>query len=170
MHPRKNLVNLFKSFDKFKQADQRGIKLLIAGAKMWWTNEIREAYESMHFKEDVIFTGRVSDADLSRLMASALALTYVSYFEGFGIPILEAFHCGTPVITSTLTSMPEVAGDAALLVDPFSVDSIVSSMHFIADDAVLRNQLIVKGHKQQGLFSWNATAEKLWNTIERTVS
>jgi glycosyltransferase involved in cell wall biosynthesis len=170
LHPRKNLVNLFKAFDKFKQADQRGIKLLIAGAKMWWTNDIREAYESMQFKDDVIFTGRVSDIDLSRLMASALALTYVSYFEGFGIPILEAFHCGTPVITSTLTSMPEVAGDAALLVDPFSTDSIVSSMHFIADDAVLRNQLIEKGHKQQELFSWKSTAEKLWNTIERTVS
>jgi len=170
LHPRKNLTNLFKAFDKFKHADQRGIRLVIAGAKMWWTNEIRQAYEQMQYKEDVIFTGRVSDQELSNLMASALALTYVSYFEGFGIPILEAFNCGIPVITSKLTSMPEVAGDAAILVDPFSVDAITNSMHNIADDPVLRNLLISKGNRQKELFSWNTTASKLWKTIETTLS
>lgn len=170
LHPRKNLTNLFKAFDQFKHADQRGIRLVIAGAKMWWTNEIRQAYEQMQFKEDVVFTGRVSDQELSRLMASALALTYVSYFEGFGIPILEAFNSGIPVITSKLTSMPEVAGDAAILVDPFSVDAIANSMHNIADDPVLRNLLITKGNRQKELFSWNTTATKLWNSLERTLS
>lgn len=170
LHPRKNLVNLFKAFDQFKIADHRGIKLVIAGARMWWTNEIRSTFESMHYKDEVIFTGRVADDELSRLMASALALTYVSYFEGFGIPILEAFHSGTPVITSNITSMPEVAGDAALLVDPFSVNSISEAMHFIADDPVMRNLLITKGNRQKDLFSWKSTSEKLWKTIEQSFS
>ncbi len=167
LHPRKNLTNLFKAFDRFKVADQRNTKLVIAGAKMWWTNEIRVTYETMKHREDVIFTGRVSDHDLSGLLASALALTYVSYFEGFGIPILEAFCSDTPVITSNITSMPEVAGDAALLVDPFSVESISSAMICIANDPVFRKQLITKGRKQGELFSWQATAGKLWDTIER---
>ncbi len=170
LHPRKNLSNLFLSFDKFKTADQKGTKLVIAGAKMWWTNEIRASYDQMKHKEDVIFTGRVSDEDLSKLMASALALTYVSYFEGFGIPILEAFNSGTPVITSNITSMPEVAGDAALYVDPFSVESISGAMHMMSDDASLRNKLIASGNVQKEKFSWKLTADKLWNTIERTLS
>jgi glycosyltransferase involved in cell wall biosynthesis len=169
LHPRKNLVNLFKAFDQFKAADQSGIKLVISGAKMWWTNEIKMVYENMLFKKDVIFTGRIPDQDLSSLMASALALTYVSYFEGFGIPILEAFNCGTPVITSNLTSMPEIAGDAALLVDPFSVDSICSSMQILAYDPEIRNQLISKGNRQKEQFSWKITSDKLWDTIERSL-
>ena len=124
----------------------------------------------MKHKEDVVFTGRVSDLDLSRLIASALALTYVSYFEGFGIPILEAFNCETPVITSNISSMPEVAGDAALLIDPFSIESIANAMQRITNDVQIRNQLVKNGLKQKELFSWSKTAEKVWNTIETTLS
>lgn len=170
LHPRKNLVNLFKAFDLFKVRDQKGTKLVIAGVKMWWTNEIHSAYETMRFKEHVVFTGRVSDEDLSGLMSAALALTYVSYFEGFGIPILEAFNCETPVITSNITSMPEVAGDAALLVDPFSIESISNAMHMVSDDAALRANLVKKGLHQKELFSWKQTAEKLWQTIEKATT
>jgi len=169
LHPRKNLVNLFKAFDLFKQTDQNGIKLLLAGARMWWTNEIKDTFGSMKYKDDVIFTGRVSDTDLSGLMASALALTYVSYFEGFGIPILEAFHCGTPVITSGISSMPEVAGDAAILVDPFNTESIADAMRKVANDPVLRNNLIEKGIVRKELFSWEKTAGLVWNTIEKSL-
>jgi len=167
LHPRKNLVNLFKAFDQFKKSNTTGIKLLLAGARMWWTEEIRHTYESMEFRDEVIFTGRVSDRELASLMASALALTYVSYFEGFGIPILEAFQCDTPVITSNVTSMPEVAGDAALLTDPFSVNSIVEAMLKIASDVQFRNKLIVAGREQRQKFSWEMTADKLWKCIEK---
>lgn len=169
LHPRKNLVNLFKAFDQFKKTDQKGIKLLLAGARMWWTEEIRLAYENMEYKEHVIFTGRVTDQELASLMASALALTYVSYFEGFGIPILEAFSCNTPVITSNLTSMPEVAGNAALLTDPFSVPSIADAMQQIASDSKLRLKLIEQGRRQGEKFSWQQTADKLWHCIEKTI-
>ncbi|MBK7213115.1 MAG: glycosyltransferase family 4 protein [Bacteroidales bacterium] len=167
LHPRKNLTNLFRAFDAFKNADRHGIKLVIAGAKMWWTEEIRTTYEGMKFREDVVFTGRVNDNELVNLMSSALALTYVSYFEGFGIPILEAFNCETPVITSNTTSMPEVAGDAALLVDPFSVESITQALHSIADDPILRQKLVQKGSIQKNQFSWEMTSDKLWKTIEQ---
>jgi glycosyltransferase involved in cell wall biosynthesis len=169
LHPRKNLVNLFKAFDEFRKTDQRGIRLLLAGARMWWTPEIKDAYESMRYKGDVIFTGRVSDPDLAGLMASALALTYVSYFEGFGIPILEAFNCEVPVITSNLSSMPEVAGDAAMLTDPFSIESIAGAMRQVACDEELRTKLIQKGKRQKELFSWKKTAGLVWNTIETSL-
>ena len=167
LHPRKNLANLFKAFDQFKKSDTEGIKLLLAGARMWWTDEISLAYEEMEFREDVIFTGRVSDRDLTALMASALALTYVSYFEGFGIPILEAFQCDTPVITSNITSMPEVAGNAAILTDPFSITSIADAMQKVASNPDLRQKLIAAGREQRQKFSWEQTSEKLWSCIEK---
>jgi glycosyltransferase involved in cell wall biosynthesis len=169
LHPRKNLVNLFKAFDLFKKTDSKGIKLVLAGARMWWTDEIRLAYEGMEHLDDVIFTGRVTDNELAALMASALALTYVSYFEGFGIPILEAFHCDTPVITSNVTSMPEVAGNAAVLIDPFSITSIADAMQKMASDEGFREKLIVEGRKQREQFSWERTAEKLWECVEKTL-
>lgn len=167
LHPRKNLVNLFKAFDQFKKRDIKGIKLVLAGARMWWTDEIRLAYEGMEYREDVIFTGWITDPELASLMASALALTYVSYFEGFGIPILEAFQCDTPVITSNVTSMPEVAGNAAILTDPFSITSIADAMHKIASDTDFRQKLIAAGRKQSQKFSWEQTAGKLWGCIEK---
>ena len=169
LHPRKNLVNLFKAFDLFKKSDSKGIKLVLAGARMWWTDEIRLAYEGMEYCEDVIFTGRVSDRDLASLMASALALTYVSYFEGFGIPILEAFQCDTPVITSNITSMPEVAGNAAILIDPFSITSLADAMQKIASDAVFRKNLIIAGSEQRNKFSWEQTAGRLWECVEKAM-
>ena len=169
LHPRKNLVNLFKAFDQFKKSDTQGIKLLLAGARMWWTDEIRLTYEGMEYREDVIFTGRVSDQNLTELMASALALTYVSYFEGFGIPILEAFQCDTPVITSNITSMPEVAGNAAILTDPFSTTSIADAMQKIASDASFRANLITAARDQRENFSWEQTAQKLWECVEKAI-
>lgn len=165
LHPRKNLINLFKAFDQFKENDKRGMKLVLAGARMWWTDEIRTAYDGMQYRDDVIFTGRVTDMELASLMASALALTYVSYFEGFGIPILEAFHCDTPVITSNVTSMPEVAGGAAILTDPFSVTSIADAMQKVTSDEIFRQKLIFSGREQREKFSWELTATNLWNCI-----
>lgn len=167
LHPRKNLVNLFKAFDQFKKENTSGTKLVLAGARMWWTDEIRLAYEVMEHHDDVIFTGRVTDEELAALMASALALTYVSYFEGFGIPILEAFHCDTPVITSDIASMPEVAGNAAVLIDPFSIQSIADAMKKVASDSGFREKLIIAGREQRKKFSWEQTAEKLWVCIEK---
>ncbi|MCD4729972.1 MAG: glycosyltransferase family 4 protein [Bacteroidales bacterium] len=167
LHPRKNLVNLFKAFDAFKEQKNSAINLMIVGEKMWWTNEIELAYEGMKFKDEVIFSGRLEFTELQRVLASALALTYVSYFEGFGIPIVESFCAGTPVITSNITSMPEVAGDAALLVDPFSTQSITDAMLKISSDEVFRKSLIGKGKKRSDNFTWQKSADRLWESIEK---
>ncbi|MCF8333460.1 MAG: glycosyltransferase family 4 protein [Bacteroidales bacterium] len=168
LHPRKNLVNLFKAFEQFKKSTDHPHKLLIAGNKKWWTRDIQKTYEALRCKEDIIFAGRVSMEELVDIMGSAQALTYVSYFEGFGIPIVEAFYAHTPVITSNITSMPEVAGDAALIVDPFSVAAIADSMKKIAGNASLRETLIEKGKAQANNFSWQQTADKMWKSIEKT--
>lgn len=169
LHPRKNLVSLFKAFDDFKSKDSSNTKLLIVGGKMWWTDTIRQAYEQMQYKDDVIFTGRLEAADLKNVIASALALTYVSYFEGFGIPIVEAMNSNVPVITSNVTSMPEVAGDAALFVDPYSIDSISNAMQQIAKDESLRQQLIAKGRERGKMFTWDKTAQLLWECLKKAI-
>jgi len=170
LHPRKNISRLFEAFDKFKDTASNDIKLVIVGEKYRWTTEIKKTYLNMKFKQDVLFTGRLSTDNLKNVLGSAMAMTYVPYFEGFGIPILEAMNCDTPVITSNLTSMPEVAKEAALLVDPFSVDSISSAMVLIYQDKNLRNNLIEKGRKRKLDFSWNKTANKLWKSIEKTIN
>lgn len=167
--PRKNLINLFKAFDLFRETDADNTVLLIAGARKWWTGEIAMVYEGMKFKQDVIFAGRLEASAMRSIMGSAVALTYVSYFEGFGIPIIEAFRCGTPVITSNVTSMPEIAGDAALLVDPFNPKDIASAMKRISTDSSLCQRLINAGSERAVKFTWDKSAERLWQSIERTV-
>lgn len=166
MHPRKNLVNLFKAFDAFKNDNPNETKLVIVGNKMYWRKDLEEAYSAMKFKNEVHFTGRLSPEKLKDVLGSALALVYVPYFEGFGIPLIEAMNSGVPVITSNLTSMPEIAGDAALLVDPFSVEEISDAMKQINSNTALREALIAKGNIRKMAFSWDKTASKLWNSIE----
>lgn len=170
-HQRKNLQNIFRAFDSFKN-EHNDYKLLIAGQKKWWTDEMETAYGNMKFKSDVIFTGRLSDENLALVTASAKAMVYVSYFEGFGIPVIEAMRCGVPVIASNVTSLPEVAGDAAFFVNPFSADEITLAMKKIAsyekNDSTLET-LINKGFVQSNKFTWEKTADALWETIERVL-
>ena len=166
LHPRKNLARLFTAFDKFKNETDNDVKLVIVGEKRWWTEPIQRAYDAMRHKDDVVFTGRLSAENLHLVTASALASVYVSYFEGFGIPIVEAFRCGTPVITSNITSMPEVAGDAAVLVDPFNEDSIADGMKRVLD-VDCRNELVEKGYERAKMFSWDKAAEEIWNCLQR---
>ena len=164
LHPRKNLARLFTAFDLFKSQTPSNVKLLIVGEKRWWSEPIDQAYSQMRFKDEVVFAGRLRAEDLHLVTAAALASVYVSYFEGFGIPILEAFRCETPVITSNVTSMPEVADDAALLVDPFSEASIAEGMTEMLDENV-REALIEKGRERAKDFSWDLAAEGIWNCL-----
>ncbi len=170
LHPRKNLVRLFQAFDYFKEQHKTDIKLVVVGNKKYWTKEIREAYEGMKYKHEIIFSGRMTADELHKAVASALAMAYVSYFEGFGLPIVEAFRCDTPVLTSNVTSMPEVAGDAAVLIDPFSVKSIAGGLEKIALDPELRTVLIEKGRERRKLFTWENSADKLWAVIEKVLN
>jgi len=170
LHPRKNVINLFKAFNKFKTVDAQAIKLVIVGERFYWDTETNEVYNNLNFKDDIVFTGRLSQAELRDVLGSALALTYVSLFEGFGIPIVEAMNCGVPVITSNTTSMPEIAGDAALIVNPYSIDEISDALHKISIDADLRQQLIEAGNIKKKEYSWDTTAQKLWQLVDKVMA
>lgn len=170
LHPRKNISRLFQAFDSFKSKNSNDMKLVIVGEKYYWTSEIKRTYLNMVHKKDVIFTGRLSNKALAEVTASAVALTYVPYFEGFGIPILEAMNCNVPVITSNVTSMPEIAKDAALFVDPFSVQSIADAMSEMYLNPKIKQSLIEKGNIRKLDFSWDKTANALWESILKTVA
>lgn len=170
MHPRKNIIHLLKAFDLFKKSTGADIKLILAGQVFWGNEIIKTVLDEMEFKGEVIFTGRVTDDELVLLMGSCYALTFVPTFEGFGLPIVEAFQCEVPVICSNTTSMPEVAGDAALLTDPFNVSDIAKKMGVLWEDPQLRHSLLEKGKIQKSLFSWNRTAKLLYESIIKSVT
>ena len=165
IHQRKNIERMLAAYDGFRGKTDRSFRFILAGNRKWWTSTMQQTLDRMKFKDEVIFTGRVSDEDLNQLVGSAFANIYVSTFEGFGIPIIEAFQSGVPVITSNVTSMPEVAGDAALLVDPFDVNSIENAMIELSNDSELCTQLIRKGYTQASRFTWDRTANLLWESI-----
>ncbi len=168
--PRKNVVRMLLAFDNFKKLSASNIKLVIVGKKAFLTSETEKTYSSSGFKQDIIFTGQITPICLKDILGSALSLLYVSYFEGFGIPIVEAMNSDVPVITSDITSMPEVAADAAFLVDPFSVESITNGMLLIYKDEMLRKTLVEKGRIRRQAFSWDKSAEQIWHSIERCVN
>lgn len=167
INPRKNIEGLLKAFDAFKEQTSFPHKLLIVGECMWSMSTVDTVLEHMAHADDVIFLGRVDMTELHRIVASAYALLLVSFLEGFGIPLVEALSCNVPVITSNCTSMPEVAGDAGLLVDPYSVDSITDAMTQMVIDTDLRSRLIAAAPKQSSKFTWDKSAIDLWNGIER---
>lgn len=169
IHKRKNLANILRAFDHYKQEAADNTKFLVVGARAGQQDDVDEVLRGMKCAQDVRFLGRMSADDLAGLMASALGLVYATLFEGFGIPIVEAFNAETAVITSNVTSMPEVAGNAALLVDPYSVAEIAAAMTQLATNEPLRQELIQKGREQRTKFSWDQTAERLWDCVMRAI-
>jgi len=169
MHPRKNIRRLIEAFTIFKQQTRSDSKLLLAGSILWDKSELENTYTSSPYKKDIIFTGRVSDKELTGLLGAALALSFIPIFEGFGVPIIEAMQSGVPVICSNVTSMPEVAGEAAVLVDPLNLQDIATAMQSIDSDSNLRDRLIQLGNKQKEKFSWDNSAAVLWQTICKVV-
>lgn len=165
LHPRKNIGTLLKAFDAFKQQTTSDIKLVIVGRKAWLTKEIEAAYEQMQHKHEVIFTGRVPEEDLYRITAAAHCMVYIPLFEGFGLPLVEAMACDVPAITSNVSSMPEVSGDAALLIDPLSVEQVKDAMIKITTDKALFQKLTLAAQKRKHAFSWDNSAEQLWQTL-----
>lgn len=169
IHSRKNIERMLEAYDLFRKRGSTDYKFVIVGNKKWWTESMEHAYGSMQFKNDVIFTGRVSDEDLNNIMGAAFANLYVSMFEGFGIPIIEAFHAGVPVITSNVTSMPEIADNAALLVSPTDVEQIAEAMTKLDESTNLRTALIERGYNRASYFTWERSASLLWKSMVRAV-
>lgn len=167
LHPRKNVPGLLQAFDRFRNDNTCVVKLIIVGSEMWKTAGIKRILSNMKYRNEVVFTGRLSPEDLHLVLGSALALTFVPLFEGFGIPVLEAMYCDIPVLTSNVTSLPEVGGDAVLYADPLSVESIKEGMTRIVNDNDLRDSLIERAREQRKKFSWERSADNLWRSIEK---
>ncbi|HRP88718.1 MAG TPA: glycosyltransferase family 1 protein [Edaphocola sp.] len=169
LHPRKNVINLLKAFVKFKRRLKSPMKMVIVGRLAWLSKEIQEAKDKMPYKEDVIWLGYVDVHELAKITAAAYAMVYPSLFEGFGIPILEALKCNVPVIASNTSSMPEVVGDAGLLVDPNDVDDIANAMMKMYKEESLRNKFVQEAVWQSGKFSWDQSAEQLFESLMKCV-
>jgi glycosyltransferase involved in cell wall biosynthesis len=169
IHPRKNLVNLLKAFSVFKKRQKSNLKLVLAGRLAWKYNSFIQNLKTYKYRDDVMMLGYLSEDELVRIMGSAYALVYPSLLEGFGVPVLEAMKCHVPVITSSHSSMQEIAGDAALYVDAKSFEDIAEKMMRIYKDENLRKELIEKGKIIAKQYSWQRTAELLWQIILKAV-
>lgn len=169
LHPRKNIVGLLQAFDAFVASTKSDVRLLIVGGSMFKTGEIKQTYEAMMSKSEVVFTGRLTNEALHQVLGASLGLTFVPFFEGFGIPVIEAMSAGIPVICSNTTSLPEVGGDAVLYVDPFDISQITGAMIQLYQNKELRQSLIERGFRQKEKFSWDQTAQLVWESIERCI-
>jgi glycosyltransferase involved in cell wall biosynthesis len=169
IQPRKNLVRLINAYASLGRAE-RGKQLpqlVLAGKRGWLEAETMRAAEQSDARKDILFIGYVPDADLASLYSGALCFAYPSYFEGFGLPVLEAMQCGTAVIAGNRTSLPEAAGDAAILVDPFDEAAIANGLNRVIEDPAYRAELRVKGFERSAAFSWKTTAQLTLQAYER---
>jgi glycosyltransferase involved in cell wall biosynthesis len=169
IQPRKNLVNLLKAFSLFKKRQQSQMKLVFAGRLAWKNNEFLELLKNYKYRDDVVLTGYVKEEHLVQLVGSAYALVYPSFFEGFGVPVLEAMRCVVPALTSQNSSMQEIGEDAALYFDPTNFNDIADRMMEIYKDENLRSRLIEKGRAVAEKYSWERTAELMWKEITSIV-
>jgi glycosyltransferase involved in cell wall biosynthesis len=169
LQPRKNLVRLVEAFARLQPLTP-DLRLVLAGKKGWLYDDLFARVEALGVEDRVVFTGYVADADKALLLSGALALVYPSLYEGFGLPVLEAMACGTPVLTSNVSSLPEVAGAAALLVDPLDVDAIAEAMSCLISDTDLRNTLAEEGYEQIQSFSWAKAAREVLQVLESVAS
>lgn len=158
--PHKNIVRLIKAFARAKINSD--IRLILTGEK---TAEISALLQQTQLADRVIFCGKLSEELLANYYRGALALLFPSLYEGFGLPVVEAMACGTPVLTSNVTSLPEIAGSAALLVDPYNVENISLGIEQMAQDENLRNTFIAKGLERAKLFSWDNTTRKIQEAL-----
>lgn len=167
---RKNIKGLLQAFEMFKQKDNSGMKLVLVGRALFSDHALDSLYRSMHFKDDVLFVGRQTPENLHRLLASAHALTFVPFFEGFGIPVVEAIQCEVPLICSNTTSIPEVAGNAAVFVNPDDIEQIADAMQRIVADKELYAKLKNATVAQKGKFTWDKSATLFWQTIDMVLT
>jgi glycosyltransferase involved in cell wall biosynthesis len=156
--PRKNLVRTLEAFALFKRNSRTEHRLVLTGGRSWGAADVDKVIRDLALEDTVVDLGKTPLDELPYLYGAADALVYASLWEGFGLPIVEAMACGTPVITSKVSAMPETAGDAALLVDPYSVDDMAEAMHQLATDGNLRQRLGALGLKRAQSFSWEKTA------------
>lgn len=169
IQPRKNLVRLIEAYSCLRRASP-GVKLpqlVLAGKRGWLDNETFRAADRSALGRDILFTGYVPEPDLVGLYSGAICFVYPSYFEGFGLPVVEAMQCGVPVIAGNRTSLPEIVGDAGLLFDPFDTSALVKALTQVINDSGCRAALRIKGLERAKDFNWRKTAQLTLNAYQR---
>ncbi len=168
IEPRKNIPRLLRAWEGIQQHIAADIWLVITG--LAGNAEVFKDERIEKIPARVYMTGHVTDNSLPALYTGALASVYLSLYEGFGLPPLESMAAGTPVVTSNLTSLPEVVGDAALTVDPYDEDAIAAALQRIIEDSEIRNSLTRRGLERAAQFSWNRTAQLTWQCLQEALS
>ena len=171
LQPRKNMVRLIRAYARLRsEREDFRPQLVIVGRKLWLASEIFDEVKRQRWADDVILTGYVADEDLPALYRAARAFVYPSLFEGFGLPPLEAMACGTPVVTSDVSSLPEVTGGAALLIDPNDERALANALIEIVSNERLRAELRERGIAQAKKFTWRDAAEKTLRLYQEACS
>ncbi|HLD96256.1 MAG TPA: glycosyltransferase family 1 protein [Patescibacteria group bacterium] len=165
LEPRKNVPAILKVYADLP--NRRDFNLVLAGKRGWLSEEIFRTVADLGLEEDVIFTGYVPEEDRPKLMSAAEVFVFPSFFEGFGMPVVEAQACGTPVVTSNTTSLPEAAGKGAVLVDPKNVYQLARAIEEVLSSGSLREKLVKKGLANARRFDWNESARKLIEIFNR---
>jgi glycosyltransferase involved in cell wall biosynthesis len=168
IHPRKNVINLLKAFELFKKTDEKSMKLVIIGRFAWQFEAVKAYYNTMVFKEDVIFVNHLAQEALHKWVSAAEALIYVPFYEGFGIPLIEAMNCKIPIVCSNISSMPEVTQNAAIHVSPHDINEIAIAMQEVLDENT-KKMLIANGQEKIKKYSWQKGASIVWQAIERAI-
>jgi len=167
LEPRKNVKTLLKGYASLSETVKREFSLVIAGAKGWLNSDIPGLVKELGIEQKTVFLGYIDKEDMSAVYSAASVFAYPSLYEGFGLPILEAFACGVPVITSNTSSMPEVAGDAAVLVDPLDAAALGAAMERILTDEAAQMDLRARGLERAALFSWERCARETIAVYEK---
>jgi glycosyltransferase involved in cell wall biosynthesis len=168
--PRKNLESVIEAYTIFRARGGRQLPLVFSGAEGWKTRRLNELFTTSPYKKDIIVLGYVPDKHKPALYRGATAFVFPSFYEGFGLPVLEAMACGIPVITSVTSSLPELTHEAALLIDPMNVNDLASALHELIDEPgglALRQILSKKGIERAQAFTWDKTAKKTLAAIAR---
>jgi glycosyltransferase involved in cell wall biosynthesis len=160
LEPRKNLPRLLQAFAALAPPLQREFPLVVAGAQGWLNDSVHEHVRKLGLVERVFFPGYIDQGDIAALYSMATVFAYPSLWEGFGLPVLEAMACGAPVLTSNVSSLPEVAGDAAVLVPPTDVDALAAWLGRLLDDEAFRADLSARGRRRAAQFSWERCARE----------
>lgn len=162
IEPRKNIEGLISAYDKLR-SNNEGLaeyKLIIAGGRGWKSGKIYEAVKKSKYKDDIIFTGYIENDEKLYFYNLASLFAYPSFYEGFGFPPLEAMACGTPIISSFSSSLPEIAGDSGILINPYNSDDLAKAMEDILTNPRLKEDLVNKGFERIKLFNWENTAKE----------
>jgi glycosyltransferase involved in cell wall biosynthesis len=170
LSPRKNVVTLIKAFDLFRQQTGLNHNLILTGSRLFLNKEIDKAIRVSPYKDSIVFTGNAGRDRLRLLYGSATAFVFVPWFEGFGIPVIEAMRCGVPCLLSDNSSLPEIGGGAGLYVSAADTEAIAAAMARLAGEPALRRHLSDEGLKNSLKYSWDKTAAEMWNCVTKIVT